>query len=131
MSTSRGNVYERQVLAALSAVKTSDPERLAVLDALDQLLPALKAADTDEQRLRERWAALDARAPDYPALAANLAADRSTVERDRLLALAGFHHTVATTLDSTQWQQWSAIMSADGAAYREPGFGGSGGRRPR
>lgn len=137
MQPPRGNVYERQVLGAMMAVQVSDSQRLFILNAFDALMPALKAADQDSASLRQRWDALDARAPDYASRSEALAVESGDAAARHLRALAVFNAQVAQTLSDAQWQQWSKIMSADEAAYDQrrgagPGGGGpGGGRRPR
>ena len=130
MQPPRGNVYERQVLGAMMAVQVNDAQRLVILNAFDALMPALKTADQDSARMRQRWETLDARAPDYASRSEALAVESGDAAARHLRALAAFNAQVAQTLTESQWQQWSKIMSADEASYGQRGGGGPGGGGP-
>ncbi len=122
---------EKAMLAALTKVKASDPQRIAVLNAYDSRNGELVALDKSAKQIIKQWNNLDRTAPDYLQQVDTLAAQWAQVNGAEMKARGAYEHDLAASLSPGQWSQWQDFMRSIAAARRraellgEEGLGGS------
>ena len=105
---------ERTVLNALSRVKASDPQRMAVLSAYDATNGKLRGLVKQSREVVRQWHELDRFAPDFQAQVDALAAKWAALSSAEMKTRATFDQEVANALGPKQWGQWQEFMSGEG-----------------
>ena len=129
-----GGSPEKQVLAALTKVSATQPQKVAILNAYDSRNGELRALSRKSKEIIDQWYKLDRTAPDYLQQVDALAVQWAQVNGDEMKARAGYEHEVAATLSPKQWSQWQDYIKSTAAAqrraelYNEDGVGGRRGR---
>ncbi|HZR35251.1 MAG TPA: hypothetical protein VFA75_07730 [Nevskia sp.] len=109
---------ERLMLAALTKVKASDAQRLAVLNAYDSRNGQLVALGKRSREIVAQWHKLDRTAPDFEQQVDALAAQWAELNGAEMKARAGYERAIATQLTPAQWSEWQDYMRSVGEAQR-------------
>ena len=121
------------MLAALTKVKASDAQRLAVLNAYDSRNGRLAELARQSRQLVAQWYKLDRAAPDFEQQAEGLAVQWAEVNGAEMRARAGYEHALASQLTPQQWKEWQDYLLSVAEAQRRAELSGEGygGRGPR
>jgi hypothetical protein len=109
---------EKLMLAALTKVKASDAQRLAVLNAYDSRNGQLVELGRRSREIVAQWQRLDRTAPDFEQRIDTLAGQWAEVSASEMRVRAGYEHAVATQLTPSQWSDWQDYMRSVGEAQR-------------
>ena len=122
---------EKAVLAALTKVKASEAQRIAILNAYDSRNGRLVKLNNSSKQIIAQWYSLKRTAPDYLQQVDTLAGQWAQVNSEEMKARGAYEHELAANLSADQWSGWQDFMSSLAAArrraelYREDGIGGS------
>jgi len=109
---------EKLMLAALTKVKATDAQRLAVLDAYDSRNGKLLELGRRSREIVAQWHRLDRTASDFEPRIDALAAQWAEVNAAEMKVRAGYEHAVATQLTPSQWSDWQDYLRSVSEAQR-------------
>ncbi len=121
---------EKAVLAALTKVKASEAQRIAVLNAYDSRNGELVKLNRSSKQIIDQWYTLKRTAPDYLQQVDALAVKWAQVNADEMRARGAYEHELAANLSPGQWSGWLDFMANLAAArrraelYRQDGIAG-------
>jgi hypothetical protein len=105
-----GATPEKLMLAALTKVKATDAQRLAVFSAYDSRNGKLEELSRRSREIVSQWHKLDRTAPDFNQKIETLSAQWAEVNAGEMQARGAYEHEVATQLTPSQWSQWQDYM---------------------
>jgi hypothetical protein len=124
---------EKLVLAALSSVKASKEQRIAVLSAYDSRNGQLRSLQRSSEHIIAQWYQLNRKAPEYLSQVDALSQEWSQVNGEEMKVRGAYEHELAAALSPLQWNEWqdfiNSVTSAQHRAERnEHGLYGPGSR---
>ncbi len=105
-----GATPEKLMLAALTKVKATDAQRLAVFNAYDSRNGKLDELSKRSREIVSQWHKLDRTAPDFNQKIATLSAQWAEVNAGEMQVRGAYEHEIATQLTPSQWSQWQDYM---------------------
>jgi hypothetical protein len=109
---------EKAVLAALTKIKATEAQKIAVLNAYDSRNAHLVKLNKTSKLIIAQWYQLKRTAPDYLEQVDALAEQWAQVNSDEMKARAAYEHDVAVNLSPEQWSGWQDFMASAAAARR-------------
>jgi hypothetical protein len=121
---------EKAVLEALTRIKATDPQKVAILNAYDSRNGRLKELEKSSRVIIGEWYKLKRTGPDYLQKVDALAEQWAQVNSDEMKARAVYERDIAVNLTAEQWNSWQDFMASAAAARRRAELYGQDGMGP-